>query len=127
MSGTSGLKGGSSSGGIAKFLAGLVMMIAGAWLLANQVIVQSGYWRLWGFNAFGLTLLPLLAGIALLFFDGRSFTGRALTVIGIVIIFLGIITNLDIYFRPTTLFNTLLMLGLLAGGVGLIAKSLGSN
>jgi hypothetical protein len=41
-----------------------------------------------------------------------------------VIIFVGILTNLDIYFQPTSLFNTLLMLVLLLGGVGLVARSL---
>ena len=39
-------------------------------------------------------------------------------------IFVGILTNLDVYFRPTTLFNTLLMLVLLFGGVGLVARAL---
>jgi hypothetical protein len=32
--------------------------------------------------------------------------------------------NLHIYFQPTSLFNTLVMLVLLAGGVGLLARSL---
>jgi len=32
--------------------------------------------------------------------------------------------NMDIYFRQTTLFNTLVMLGLLFGGLGLVARSL---
>jgi hypothetical protein len=50
--------------------------------------------------------------------------GWVLTVIGGLIIFLGILTNLDIYFRPTSLFNTILMLVLLFGGVGLVARSL---
>jgi len=36
----------------------------------------------------------------------------------------GIIANLEIYFRPTTLFNTLIILTLLIGGLGLIARSL---
>ena len=36
----------------------------------------------------------------------------------------GIIVNLQIYFRPTSLYNTLIMLALLAGGLGLIARSL---
>ena len=40
------------------------------------------------------------------------------------IILAGIITNLAIYFRPTSLFNTLMMLALLAGGIGLVARSL---
>jgi hypothetical protein len=41
-----------------------------------------------------------------------------------VIILAGILTNLQIFFRPTSLFNTLVMLVLLAGGLGLIARSL---
>jgi hypothetical protein len=32
--------------------------------------------------------------------------------------------NMDIYFQRTSLFNTLVMLVLLAGGMGLIFKSL---
>jgi hypothetical protein len=32
--------------------------------------------------------------------------------------------NMDIYFRQTSLFNTLMMLGLLFGGLGLLARSL---
>lgn len=32
--------------------------------------------------------------------------------------------NLHIYFQPTSLFNTIVMLVLLAGGLGLIARAL---
>jgi hypothetical protein len=32
--------------------------------------------------------------------------------------------NLRVYFEPTSLFDTLLMLILLAGGLGLVARSL---
>jgi hypothetical protein len=35
--------------------------------------------------------------------------------------------NLHIYFRPTSLFNTLMMLVLLFGGIGLIARALRSH
>jgi uncharacterized protein len=35
--------------------------------------------------------------------------------------------NMDIYFRQTSLFSTLVMLVLLAGGVGLIVRSLRSR
>jgi uncharacterized protein len=44
-----------------------------------------------------------------------------------VIILAGILANLRIYFQPTSLFNTLLMLGLLAAGVGLMAAALRSK
>lgn len=115
---------GGTEGGIGTFLIGFVMAVAGGYLLTNQVTVTSGYWRLWGYNGFGLTLLPLVVGIGFLFFDGKSIVGWLLTVAGAVILFVGIIMNLDIYFRPTSLFNTLAMLVLLLGGIGLVARSL---
>lgn len=115
---------GGTSGGIGTFLAGLVMTVAGGWLFASRVVVTSGFWSLYGVNAFGLSLLPLLAGIFLLFFDGRSVPGWLLTLCGGAIILFGIIANLQVYFQPTTLPHTLLMLGMLAGGVGMVARSL---
>lgn len=100
------------------------MAVVGGWLLTNQVMVQSAPWTLWGYNAFGLSLLPLLVGVGLLFFNGRSLAGWGLLGAGVLIIGAGVLSNLQIYFRPTSLFNTLVMLGLLAGGLGLVARSL---
>ncbi len=62
-------------------------------------------------------------GIGILFFDGRSFVGRILTGAGTLFILAGIIVNLDIHFRQTSLFNTLVMLILLVGGIGLVVRS----
>lgn len=118
---------GGTEGGIGTFFLGFVMAVAGGWLLTNQVTVTSGGWRLWGYNAFGLSLLPFVVGIGFLFFDGKSKVGWLLTVAGAVIIFVGILTNLEVYFRPTSLFNTILMLVLLLGGIGLIARSLSAR
>ena len=115
---------GGTRGGVGEFLLGLGMSVAGAYLLTQRVTVTSGYWTLWGYNAFGLSLLPLLFGIGLLFFNGKSIAGWLLTFAGVVIILVGIISNLGIYFQPTSLFNTLVMLVLLAGGIGLVARSL---
>jgi len=115
---------GGTRGGVGEFLLGLGMTVAGAYLLTQRVTVTSGYWTMWGYNAFGLSLLPLLFGIGLLFFNGRSIAGWLLTFAGVVIILVGVIANLGIYFQPTSLFNTLVMLVLLAGGIGLVARSL---
>ena len=115
---------GGTRGGVGEFLLGLGMSVAGAYLLTQRVTVTSGYWTLWGYNAFGLSLLPLLFGIGLLFFNGRSIAGWLLTFAGVVIIFVGIIANLGVYFQPTSLFNTIVRLVLLAGGIGLVARSL---
>lgn len=115
---------GGTKGGIGEFLIGLAMAIGGGYLFMNQVHVSSSYWTLYGYNAFGLSLLPLLAGIGLLFFNGRSKIGWLLTFAGAVIILIGIIANLTVYWQSTSLFNTLMIFTLIAGGIGLIARAL---
>jgi hypothetical protein len=117
---------GGTEGGVAQFFVGLAMAVGGAYLLTQRVTVTSGFWG-WGWfggHSFGLSLLPLLVGAGLLFYDGKSRPGWVLTLGGALIVFLGILMNLRIYFEPTSLFDTLLMLLLLAGGLGLIARSL---
>lgn len=118
---------GGTPGGVGAFFIGLVMTTVGGYLLLNQVQVTTSFWNFGRYGGFGLTLLPLLVGVAVLFYDGRSILGWVLTALGAAIIFANILMNLDIYFRPTSLFNTLLMLALLFGGLGLIARSLRSS
>jgi hypothetical protein len=115
---------GGTPGGIGEFFVGLAMAIAGAYLITNQVVVVSGFWSVWGYNAFGLSLIPLIVGIGILFFNGKSIAGWLLLFIGIVVIFTGILMNLHIYFQQASLFNTIVMIVLLAGGIGLIIRAL---
>ena len=118
---------GGTSGGIGAFVVGVLMVAGGGYLLLNQVQVTTSYWSFGGQGSFGLSLLPLLAGIAFLFFNGRSMIGWLLTAVGAVIILAGVLMHMDIYFHQTSLFNTLVMLGLLFGGIGLVARSLRSS
>lgn len=118
---------GGTPGGLLEFVVGTAMAVAGAYLLTTRVTVTSGFWGWWGDSTFGLTLVPLLIGIGLLFFNGRSVLGWLLVVGGAVIILAGIVANLQMYFRPTSLFATLMMLGLLAAGLGVVARSLRSH
>jgi len=115
---------GGTPGGIGHFLLGAIMACIGGYLLANQVNVEGSYWSFYGANTFGITLLPLLFGVGLLFWNGRSIAGWFLTIAGALFIFAGVIANLHIYFRPLSLFNTIVMLVLFVGGLGLIARSL---
>lgn len=118
---------GGTPGGIGQFFLGLMAAVAGGWLLTNQVQVTSGgYWSLWGYNGFGLSLIPFVIGTGMIFFNGKSILGWLLLAAGLVIVFVGILSNLQIYFRSTSLFNTLLMLSLLAGGLGAMARALRS-
>jgi hypothetical protein len=100
------------------------MVVVGGYLLLTRVTVGSAGWLLYGYNAFGLSLLPLLVGIGWLFYNGRSVVGWFLTATGALIILAGIIANLHIFFAPTSLFDTLVILGLLTGGLGVVARSL---
>lgn len=118
---------GGTPGGTRTFLLGMIMVIAGGYLLFHQVQVHGGYWTWGGFggagHSFGITLLPLLFGVGILFVNGKSFAGRFLTFGGALVIVVGIIANLDIQFQQTSLWNTLTMLVLLVGGIGLVVRS----
>lgn len=126
------LKGaGGTAGGIKHFFIGIIMALSGGYLLTNQIQVRTGYWgyrfHLFGginISSFGITLIPLLLGIAMLFFNGRSKVGWILTGGSGLLIFIGIISNLHVYFLQTSLYVTLIILILLFGGLGLIARSL---
>ena len=117
---------GGTPGGVGTFFIGLTMAVVGGYLLLNQVQVTTSFWNFGRYGGFGPTLLPLLVGIAFLFYNGKSIVGWVLTGLGAAIILAGILMYMDIYFRQTSLFNTIVMLGLLFGGLGLIARSLRS-
>ncbi len=115
---------GGTPGGIGEFFLGLVMVVIGAYLITNRILVVSSYWSYGGYSMFGLSLLPLIIGIGILFFNGKSIVGWILLFLGVVIIFAGVLMNLHIYFQATSLFATIVMIVLLAGGIGLIFRAL---
>ena len=121
---------GGTSGGILTFFVGFVMTIAGGFIFMNHVQVGTRF--LWFFgrynwgplNSWGIVLIPLLFGIGFLFFNAKSIIGWVLTGVGALIIFLSIITSIDFRFPETSLFNLIVMLVLLIGGIGLMLRSL---
>jgi hypothetical protein len=115
---------GGTPGGLGHFLLGFAMACVGGYLLLNHVVVTGAYWNFYGPGTFGLTLVPMVMGIGLLFWNGRSTIGWLLTAGGALFIGAGIVANLHIYFQPATLFQTITMLVLFVGGLGLIARAL---
>jgi hypothetical protein len=115
---------GGTPGGLGTFILGFAMACVGGYLLSNQVTVVGSYWNFYGTNTFGITLLPMLFGVGILFWSGKSFIGWLLTAGGALFIIAGVIANVHIFFRPTSLFNAMIMLILLVGGIGLIGRSI---
>ena len=115
---------GGTPGGLGHFLMGFIMVCLGGYLLTNQVSVVGSYWTFYGPSTFGITLIPMMFGVGLLFWNGRSILGWLLTAAGALFIVAGVLANLHIYFQPATLFHTLVRLVLLVGGLGLIARAL---
>lgn len=117
---------GGTPGGLGEALIGLVMIAVGIYMVFDRVTVHTSFWRFAGGPgaSFGITMLPLLIGVGVLFFNGTSKLGWFLTVVGIAFILVGVLMNLDIYFRPTSLWATIVMFGLIAGGLGVFARGL---
>ncbi|MEM7030128.1 MAG: hypothetical protein AAF629_11225 [Chloroflexota bacterium] len=122
---------GGTSGGLGSFFIGLVMAIAGLYLFMNQVQVSSGFWGyrfglLGGasVSAFGVTLIPFLLGVGIIFFNVKSWLGWALAGLSFLTIIIGIIVSLRVHFASTSLYVVIMIFILLAGGLGLLARSL---
>jgi hypothetical protein len=73
---------GGTSGGLGEFILGFAMTCVGGYLLTNQVTVGGSYLNFYGHNTFGITLIPMVIGVGLLFWNGRSAAGWLLTVAG---------------------------------------------
>ena len=76
-----------------------------------------------GHDASGRPLILFPAGIALIFFDGRSMAGLAPLLLGVLIIAAGILTDLTIRLPPTSLFSRPMTPGLTAAGIGLALRT----
>ena len=116
---------GGTPGGLAEFFAGAALALIGIYLVFSRVTVTTGFWSFGGIDhPFGVMLVPLIGGVATLFYSGRSAIGWVLTIGTLIAIFLGVILNMNIYFQQTSLTIVIVMIGTMAAGFGLIFRSL---
>lgn len=115
---------GTACSGLGQFLIGFALTCVGGYLLTNQVAVVGSYWSFYGGSTFGISLIPMLIGIFMLLWNAKSITGWLLTLGGALFIFAGVLANMHLYFQPTSLFNTLVMLILLVIGLGSVARAM---
>lgn len=122
---------GGTPGGAGRFFLGLAMMIAGGYLFLNSIQVHNFFSLGYSLFAFGpmrfttgMTLIPLILGVGMVFFNARNWLGWLLFLGSLVAICVGVIASLSFSMRTMSLFDLLVILVLLVGGAGLFLSSL---
>ena len=125
---------GGTPGGIAHFFIGSGLSGLGLYLLFSRVVVSSGgMWhgyfgaRYGAGPSLGVTVGPFVAGMALLFMDGRSKLGWGMMLGSLALLAAEIVTSLQVHFQPTSLPILLMMLGMVGGGLGIVVRSFRSS
>lgn len=122
---------GGTNGGEGSFLVGLIMMCGGGYLLLRSIIVRPDFGlgaSLYSFGGTsitsGMVLIPFLFGIGMIFYNARNWLGWLLAGGSLVALVFGVIANLNLQFARMSAFDLLVILILLAGGIGLFLRSL---
>ena len=126
---------GGTPGGTWLFFCGLVLAGAGLWFFLNNVHVVtrdvglfSGAFNRGMFGggmpaaSTGIIFGPIFIGLVILFYDARLKWGWALFYVGLAIIVIEILSRIQFLMQMKTS-NLLLMLGMVAAGIGMMLRS----
>ncbi len=101
-------------------LIGLILFAIGFFILAQHVHVGSNYFSRFRLSG-GLVILPLILGI-IWYVVNQSKIARLVIVLSIIFIIVYIIMNTSIYLTYMTLYDWLLIIGLMSIGLGFMVK-----
>lgn len=112
---------------LTEFILGIIFLAVGLFMLSKRVIVSSG-WSIFSIGNFDLTtgtiVIPLMLGIILHFVYPKSFIPKLIISLSAIFIVVAIIMSVRLRFVPTSLFDYLLIIILIATGSGLLLKVL---
>ena len=96
-----------------QFVGGVIMLVVGLYILSQKVMVSSsyGFFSLWGGR----------------FSSGGSFVSKVFTVLSVILIIAAIVASTRIWLVTITMYEWVLILVLIFGGAGLVAKVLFAN
>lgn len=114
---------------LVEFFGGAAMLSAGLYLFCNKVTVTTGFFagriQFGDINvASGLTIIPLIIGIFLMFLYPDSLIGKFVTALGFLIIIVAIIASTHFHLPRITLFEWIMYFVLIFGGLGLVVRVL---
>ncbi|MEL6408987.1 MAG: hypothetical protein AAGK67_08665 [Pseudomonadota bacterium] len=122
---------GGTDGGTMQFLLGFIMLTGGLYLLLSEMIIRPNIGfgaRIFSFGGYsmttGMVFIPFMFGIGMVFYNGKSIIGWALTLGSMIALIFGVISNLNIQLSRMSAFDLIVILVLLVGGLGLLLRSL---
>ncbi|MCD8039053.1 MAG: hypothetical protein LUE96_08220 [Lachnospiraceae bacterium] len=116
-----------------QLLEGLAMLVAGLFIFSQKVTVSSlGYFSYgFTFGGFrmgnGLVMVPFIIGVVWMFGSGGSLLSKLFTTASVIFIIAAVVMNTNIYIARVTLYEWILILVLVFGGAGMLARLLFSN
>ncbi|MBQ9893836.1 MAG: hypothetical protein IJM38_00415 [Ruminococcus sp.] len=121
----------NEGGDLLKFFVGLLMLGGGLFMIFNNLTVSST----WGGGGYffhigsfhlpnGMIMLPMIAGIGMLFLMDRKIFGWIVLSIGIVIVLLSVLLTTRLHWRSTSAYVFVIMFGMVAAGAGMVLKEL---
>jgi uncharacterized protein len=119
---------GGTPGGLAPFLLGIAMSIAGGYLLLNALRVLHGFggglFAIGGFNVTGgMIMIPFIIGTGIIFYDSSKWYGWVLAGGSLLALIVGAIASVRFSFEGMTAFELIVILVLFFGGIGLVLRS----
>lgn len=114
------------------FLGGLAMLIAGLFFFSQKVLVYSSFFStgfaIRGFHVkSGLVIVPFIIGVVWLFASPKSFAAKVYMAAAALIIVASVIMTTEFHLLTMTLFDWILLLVLIFGGLGMIFRVLLTN
>ena len=97
-------------------------------MFSKRVIVHTGWymWRIGNFSlSSGTVVIPLIIGIIWYFYNPKSIISKVIMGLGAIFIVLSVIMSVSINFTATSLYDYILILGMIGAGAGLLLRNFG--
>ena len=110
------------------FWGGLIMMVVGLFFLSQKVTVTNSFWgggmRLMGmYINSGIVMVPFIFSLIWLFIK-TNMASKVALVLSVILILASLIQSTRFYIQYLSLFDWVVMLVLIFGGMAFIAKSM---
>lgn len=117
---------------LAEFVIGLIMLVVGLYLFSQRVSVSSSMFS-GGFTygniqvPTGAVFVPFIIGVIMMFVKPESILSKLVAFLGVILIIASIIMSVHIRLETITLYEWILYLIAIFGGLGLVCRILFAN